>query len=175
MVEETIDISKYTYSIKFLLDQNILSGNTDDIQEYVESRKIHDIEVISTELDEYSRQLLDVYSLSQKKDKFYSYRQKLVQRKQLILDDQAYMVRNNTVSKKSEVVNYKIGTNTDGYRPSNDYERRSFVDSNLSGFQIILDTLENHITFLVESIKNISDMIYGFQYVIALEEYRKNY
>lgn len=175
MVEETIDISKYTYSIKFLLDQNILSGNTDDIQEYVESRKIHDIEVISAELDEYSRQLLDVYSLSQKKDKFYSYRQKLIQRKQLILDDQAYMVRNNTVSKKSEVVNYKIGTNADGYRPSNDYERRSFVDSNLSGFQIILDTLENHITFLVESIKNISDMIYGFQYVIALEEYRKNY
>lgn len=175
MVDETIDISNYTYSIKFLLEQNILSGNTNDIQEYIDGRKDHDIALISKEINEYSHELIDVYALAKKKDKFYSYRQKLIQRKQLILDDQAYMVRNNTVNKKNEVISYKVGANADGYKPTNDYERRSFIDSNLAGFQVILDTLENHITFLMESIKNISDMIYGFQYVIALEEYRKNY
>lgn len=174
MSTDNIDISNYTYSVRFLISGGIIAANTEEILQYIEERKAHDIEVITKELEEYSSKLINVFELSKFRDKFYSYRQRLIQRKQLILDDQAYMVRDNSINKKNEVVNYKIGNNDDNLRPANDFERKALLESKLSGFQIVIDSLENHITFLMESIKNISDMIYGFQYVIALEEYRKN-
>lgn len=173
MSDTIIDISEYKYSIKFLIEQGIICNTIEEITRYSEGRKSYDIKKISGEMNYYSGQLLDVYTLSKCRDKFYSYRQELIGRKQLILDDQSHVTRDISLIKKQSIIDYKVGKNDDGFKPSNDYERRAVIDGDLSSFQTCVETLDNHVNFIMESIKNISDMIYGFQFVIELEQYRK--
>lgn len=170
---DIIDLSNYDHSIRFLINKQILES-TSEINDYFNNRKQHDVDLISGELEIFSSYLMNVFTLSKTRNEFYSYRQKLIRRKQLILDDQAYMVKESSLSRSSSVTDYKTSNNPDQIRPSNDFERKALLEGKLAGFQSCLDNLDNHIGFLMDSIKNISDMIYGFQFVIELEQYRKN-
>ena len=173
-MEKEINLEEFSHSVRYLLMNGILQ-DTSEIHEYSCGRKAKDISSISTAISSFSKSMVSIGDLSKMSNKFYNYRQKLITRKQLILDDQSFIVAEMAKMKKKEMISYKVGSNEDGIRPSNDTERRMILDGNLSDMQLVVDTLDNHIQFITDSIKNLTDMIYGFTYVIQFEEYRKNY
>jgi len=111
--------------------------------------------------------------LSKSKNEFYFDRQTLIIRKQCIIDDQIWLTKDFVILKNNEIKKYKFGTNIDGIKPANDFERRTMIDANLSQYQYCISFLDNHINFLMESIKNVSDMTFGHELVVKLEEFRK--
>ena len=173
-MEKEINLEEFSHSVRYLLTHGILQ-DTSEIYEYSCGRKAKDVSSISNAISSFSKSMVSIVDLSKISNKFYNYRQKLVTRKQLILDDQSFIVAEMAKMKKKEMISYKVGSNEDGIRPSNDTERRMILDGNLSDMQLVVDTLDNHIQFITDSVKNLTDMIYGFTYVIQLEEYRKNY
>lgn len=173
-MEKEINLEEFSHSVRYLL-VNVILQDISEIYEYSCGRKTKDISSISTAISSFSKSMVSIGDLSKISNKFYNYRQKLITRKQLILDDQSFIVAEMAKMKKKEMISYKVGSNEDGIRPSNDTERRMILDGNLSDMQLVVDTLDNHIQFITDSIKNLTDMIYGFTYVIQFEEYRKNY
>lgn len=173
-MEKEINLEEFSHSVRYLLTNGILQ-DTSEIYEYSCGRKAKDVSSISNAISSFSKSMVSIVDLSKISNKFYNYRQKLITRKQLILDDQSFIVAEMAKMKKKEMISYKVGNNEDGIRPSNDTERRMILDGNLSDMQLVVDTLDNHIQFITDSVKNLTDMIYGFTYVIQFEEYRKNY
>lgn len=172
--EKEINLEEFSHPLRYLIKNGIIESIS-DIYDYAYGRKLKDVSSISSVILRFSESMVKTSELAKNTNKFYSYRQKLVLRKQTILDDQSFMVSELMKLKKQEMVSYKVGTNSDGIRPSNETERRTLLDSNLSDLQNVIDVIDNHITFITDTIKNLSDMIYGFQYVLQFEEYRKNY
>lgn len=175
MKTDDIDISSYKYGIKFLIENDFIASNVTEIYEYVNNRKFDDVNKMTENIKELSTCLVNLGKLSKQQDKLYSYKQSLIQRKQEILDDQSYINKDFSIMKKERMVEYKIGNNSDGFRPSNDTERKLFIDSKMSGMQLCIDTLDNHINFMIDSIKTMTEMIYGVQYALELENFRKLY
>ena len=168
-----MNITDYKNTIQELLDGDYLEHSVDDIFDYVDNRRKHDIDLYNAVIESYSLFMVNVLDLASNTDKLYAMRQRLIERKQLILADSSYMTRYMAIMKKNEIVAYRTNSSDNNVKPTNDYERRSFVDGRLSGHQAINETLDNHITYLTDSITTISNMIYGIQYVLQLEEYRK--
>lgn len=172
--QKDINLEEFSHSLRYLVKNSVLE-NISEIHDYAYGRKSNDSSKISKIIASFSDAMVNIGDLSKNTNKFYRYRQILIHRKQVILDDQSFMVSELVKMKKQEMVSYKVGTNNDGIRPSNETERKTLLDSNLSDLQQVIDVLDNHITFITDTIKNLSDMIYGFQYVLQFEEYRKNY
>lgn len=173
MSESSENIYELNQTIKNLISSNILSSNMSEIMIFIEDRKSCDITKISDNIKNLSYNLKNVVLLSKSKNKFYFDRQTLIIRKQCIIDDQIWLSKELAILKELEIRKYKFGNNPDGIKPSNDTERKILLESNLSQYQYCISLLDNHINFLTETIKNISDMIFGHELVLKLEEYQK--
>jgi len=173
MSESSENIYDLNKPIKSLINSNILSNHISEISVFIEERKEHDVQKISKNIQDLSYNLKNVVLLSKSKNRFYYDRQTIIIRKQCIIDDLIWLSKDVAVIKEKEIKKYKFGNNPDGIKPSNDTERKIFLESNLSQYQYCISLLENHINFLVETIKNISDMTFGHELVLKLEEYQK--
>ena len=159
--------------IQTYVSQAVLMNDADDLYEFIQKRKDIDVSQVSSALSSFSYSLQNAPLLAKNKERFYRFRQSLYQRKQVILDDQNFLVHQIKVLQRRQVESYKFGNNPDGLRPSNEYERKALIDGNLAGYQLCSAAIDAHIAFLMDSIKNLSDMIFGFDIVLRLEEYRK--
>lgn len=173
MSESSENIYDLNKTIKSLINANILSPSMSDISLFIEERKEHDIQMISKNVKELSYNLKNVVLLSKSKNKFYYDRQTMIIRKQYIIDDLIWLSKDFAILKEKEIKKYKFGNNPDGIKPSNDTERKILLESNLSQYQYCISFLENHINFLADTIKNVSDMTFGHELVLKLEEYQK--
>lgn len=173
MSESSENIYDLNKSIKSLINANILGNSISEIALFIEERKCHDTVRISKTVQDLSYNLKNVVLLSKSKNKFYYDRQTMIIRKQCIIDDLVWLSKDLAILKEKEIRKYKFGNNTDGIKPSNDTERKILMESNLSQYQYCISILDNHISFLTETIKNISDMTFGHELVLKLEEYQK--
>lgn len=171
--ESSENIYDFNKNIKGLINANIISNNIFEISSFIEERKEYDIQKVSKNVKDLSSNLRNVILLSKSKNKFYYDRQTIIIRKQCIIDDLIWLSKDFAILKEKEIKKYKFGNNPDGLKPSNDTERKILLESNLAQYQYCISLLENHINFLVETIKNVSDMTFGHELVLKLEEYQK--
>jgi hypothetical protein len=137
----------------------------------------YDTDKFDKKLTTMSGYMRDAYELSKNKHQLYKVKQQLIKRKFEIADKLVYLNKNITSLRKSKLNNYKFGkvTNDTGaaIKPANDFERKLYLEADLSGFEEAKQVMDNHMGFIEDSMKNISDMIYGIQYVIVLEDFKK--
>lgn len=118
----------------------------------------------------------DVTKMADGKHKIYNYRADLVKRK-LELMTASNRLNRTVISQKRKVYDgYKLGkpvagSNT-GMMPKNDYERQLYVDSDLRNENFHLKLIDDQLQFIVDQIKGVDNIIFGIEYVIALQQYK---
>lgn len=153
--------------------------NTVGIMEYVEiCRKeyIQDKEKYNKEVCDMSDYMKDAYKLSENKNLLYRKRQGLINRKFEVADKIVYIGKSLAKHRKQKLSDYKVGSMSNSgpaVKPSNKEEREAFLEADLVGFEEAKKVLDNHMEYLEDSIKNVSDMIFGIPFVIQLEEFKQ--
>ena len=141
-------------------------------KEYEKDRENYDTEVQG--MTEYMR---DVKMLSDNKNLLYKNKQKYIRRKFEVADKIVFLNKNLTALRKQKLNNYKFGNvrseTGNAIKPANDFERKLFLEADLSSFEETKQILDNHISFIEDTIKNISDMVFGIPYVLQLEEFKR--
>jgi len=136
-----------------------------------------DVEKYSTEIDKLSSYMANANELAKNKSLLYKRRQEYVKRKFQIADKIVFLNRNIRDLKSIKLNNFKFGkvTHSTGaaIKPSNDFERKIYLEAELSSFEEAKEILDNHINYLEDSIKTVSDMIFGIPFIIQLEDFRK--
>ncbi len=131
--------------------------------------------------EELASYMADTTMLANNKHEIYRYRQELVAIK---LD---HMTLSNTwnrraIKVKSDIyIAYKMGTRkinpnasiaeNHQLKPKNDFERGLYLDSDMRTMNYILQLIENQLEFIKDTLSNVTNMAYGMEYVIALQEY----
>jgi len=135
---------------------------------------------IDNKLKELSKFLMDARELSANQGHFYSYRQVLVSRKFDIMTKYSNISSLSRKENRLIMDSYKSGIKQSdlvsniNMRPNNDKEREIIYGDDMRDVDRYLSLVNNHITFLVDSIKTVDQMIYGFEYTMKLEEYRQH-
>lgn len=136
-----------------------------------------DLKKIDMEVQAMHIYMKDAHQLSENKHLLYKKRQACVRRKFEIADKIVFISRNMKTLRKTKINNYKFGNvkNDTGsvIKPANDFERKLYLESDLASFEEAKQILDNHIGFIEDTIKTLSDMIFGIPYVIQLEDFKK--
>lgn len=115
--------------------------------------------------------------LSINKNKLYKNKQKYIRRKFAIADKIVFLNKSLTALRKQKLCDYKFGNvkSPTGHaiKPQNDTERKLFLEADLAAFEETKQILDNHMSYIEDTIKNVSDMIFGVPYVIQLEEFKQ--
>lgn len=136
-----------------------------------------DLEKYSTEIAKLASYMANANELAKNKSLLYKRRQEYVKRKFQIADKVVYLSRNLRSLRRIKLNNYKFGnvahSTGQAIKPANDFERKTYLEADLAAFEETKDILDNHISYLEDSIKTVSDMIFGIPYIIQLEDFRK--
>ena len=125
----------------------------------------------------------DATTLEKHKAEFYRVRQEIVSKRRTAMSRSNRY--NNTIIKiKRDIYGtYKFGQKptTEGrpisasnpaIKPQNDFERNLFLDADMRNLNSLLKLVDNHISDLSDCLKTVTDMIYGFDLIIRLENWK---
>lgn len=156
------------------------SGNVNisEYKESIESEYIQDREKFHEEIITLSSYMNNANDLAKHKNVLYKRKQQYIKRKFEVADKIVFVSKNLSILKRTKINNYKFGNvknNSGGaVKPANDFERKLYLEADLSQFEETKNILNNHMGFIEDSIKNVSDMIFGIPYVIQLEEFKQH-
>jgi len=129
--------------------------------------------IVDEEVYRLSHLFTDYADLGKDQNSFYAYRQELVSAKSYLMD--LINVANKDIKelKRKIVFELDTGGENDFYKAKNKLEQEVKIDSSTKNIALLIDTLDNIIDYLSNSISGIDKMIFGFNYIKDFAQYRK--
>ena len=131
---------------------------------------------ITEKMQELARLTNDVSEMANGKHEIYNYRADLVSKKLELMTSSNRINRINIAKKRKIYDGYKLGKPAPGSNtsmmPKNDYERQLYVDSDMRNENFHLKLIDDQLQFVIDSIKSLDNIIFGIEYVIALQQYK---
>mgnify|MGYP000901196229 CR=1 FL=1 len=144
----------------------------DEIIDFFENRKL----AVSEKIISLSKAMTNMRELSSSQGEFYAYRQNLTAEKFNCMKLSSSLLKQLKQLKKDLLKAYKFGDKTSLSKDTqialkNNDEREIFFEADLKEYEYRIKTVDNHISFIVDSIENLKNMIYGMETAIKLQDY----
>ena len=160
-------------------EKKTLANEAECLVSKYSKEKIEVNKKIKTELAGYME---NTRKLADNKHEIYRYRQELVAKKLDIMTTSNTWNRRAIKVKSDIYIAYKLGkrkiapnasiAENHQIKPKNDFERGLYLDSDMRTMNYVLQLIENQLEFIKDSLSNVTNMCYGIEYVIKLEDYR---
>lgn len=146
-----------------------------ELEEFFQARNV----MISEKVVDLAKRMVNMKVLSTSQGDFYIYRQNLVSERFNCMRLANIFLKQLKKLRKDVARAYKFGekseiaTDTQTKLTNND-ERDLWFSSDLRDYEYRLKVVDNHIAFIIESIENVKNMIYGFEMVKELQSYNNS-
>ncbi len=155
------------------------SGKNVDIKELIKEYQDQfdfDVEKVTNEIYELTDMMVDVYKLALNKNLIFRKKQELIQKKFRLADKAKFLMKNYALLKKQKVCDYRMpkpNPNLIAIKPSNDTERKIFLEADLALFEEAKSIIDNHMEFITSSLETVTSCTFAIPLVLALEEFKK--
>lgn len=137
---------------------------------------------VDSEVRRLSSFMTDTVKLANNKHEIYRYRQEVNAMRLEVMTLSNSWNRKAIKAKSDIYIAYKLGkkqiapgasiAENHQLKPKNDFERNLYLDSDMRTMNYVLQMIENQLEFLKDALSNITNMAYGIDYIIKLEEYK---
>lgn len=154
--------------------QSIIGSYDNLASEYAQEVERNDMKI-----KELSKFLKNVRQLATMQGDFYSYHQVLISRRRELRKFVASMIKPIKAEERKVLDSYKRGISQSEYtkdiaiRPVNDMERTMYIEDDLKEVIEVRQLVNDHLSYISDSIDNVQRMILGIKYSIEMEKYRE--